>query len=429
MSVDELNSTIDRDSPALGALLSDLGRRAIYPPDIPFQAAQARGAAFNATIGQITDGAGNIMAPASMTRLLALDPEARNRALLYSPMEGSAALRSAWRERQRPPGAPPSSLPTVLAGLTHGLSIVADLFGQQGRSIVIPAPFWSNYGQAFGLRRGVQLVPAPVYHPDGTRLEALADALRSLPPEEPALALINLPSNPVGYSLTVQERAEVIEILERAADERPLLVLCDDAYAGLVYEQDIPSESLFWSLADRHPQLVPVKVDGCTKEIVFFGGRVAFLTFPFKPESQLALAMESKAKCLVRATIGSPVGTSQELALATITAPALDEEIAEIRATLACRYQALRVALDSVDRELLRPLPFNSGCFALMELPDGIDPESLRQVLLRDYDTGVVAARPNYIRLAYCSVDEGAIPELVRRVEEGAKTLVAARSA
>ena len=429
MSVDELNAVIERDAPALAELLSDLGRRAFYPPDIPFQAAEARGTAFNATIGQITDGAGTVLAPPSLSGGLALGSEGRNRSLLYSPVEGSAALREAWRERQRPADAPSSGLPSVVAGLTHGLSLIADLFGVAGRSLVVPTPFWGNYGQIFGLRRGVRLVGSPVYHPDGPCLDALAGTLAALPPGEPAMTLINLPSNPVGYSLTFAERRQLVEILTRAADERPLLVICDDAYTGLVYEDQVPSASLFWTLAGLHPNLLPVKVDGCTKEIVFFGGRVAFVTFPFDPGTEIAAALESKAKCIVRATIGSPVAVSQELALAALSQPALVEEINSIRATLRARYRALRKALDGVDHEVLRPLPFNSGCFALIEIPPELDPETVRRTLLREHDTGVVAASPNYIRLAYCSVAEEAIPELVHRVERGAKELLtAARS-
>ena len=321
--LEELNAVVTEESPAVGALLSDLGRRAIYPPDIPFQAAEAKGAAFNATIGQITNGAGAVLSPASLAGRIALDDEARNRALLYSPVEGSEALRRAWRDRQRPKGAPASSLPNVVAGLTHGLSLVADLFCAPGRPVVIPAPFWGNYGQVFGLRCGAILVSSPIYSNDGVRLAALAATLDALPEGQPAIVLLNLPSNPVGYSLTVSERAEAVEILETAAESRPLLVICDDAYAGLVYENDIPTGSMFWEIAGRHPNLVPVKVDGCTKEIVFFGGRVAFVTFPFAPGSAIGKALESKVKCLVRATIGSPVAISQELALAAISEPVM----------------------------------------------------------------------------------------------------------
>jgi aspartate/methionine/tyrosine aminotransferase len=235
---------------ALLALLSELGRDAVYPPDIPHQAAQARGKRFNATIGQITDGHGQILAPPALLRQLASLDGDRNAALLYSPIEGKEALRRRWRERHRPAGSTaPSSLPLVVAGLTHGLSLVADLFCDRGRAVVIPAPFWGNYRQIFTLRRGGRVVPAEVYRAGRFDPAAIGAVLDALPHRDPAIVLLNLPANPVGYSPTAAESDRLVETLVQAATRRPLLVVCDDAYAGLVYEDEVPRESLFWRLA------------------------------------------------------------------------------------------------------------------------------------------------------------------------------------
>jgi aspartate/methionine/tyrosine aminotransferase len=419
-----INDDVERAHPALFALLSDLGREAVYPPDIPFQAAQARGKRYNATIGQITDGHGRILAPPALERQIESLGGDRNAALLYSPVEGREPLRSRWRERHRPAGTTaPSSLPLVVCGLTHGLSLVADLFCGPGRTVVIPAPFWGNYRQIFTLRRGARVVPADVYRGGRFEPNAIRAALDALPDGEPALVLLNLPANPVGYSPTATESDRVAEALAAAAERRPLMVVCDDAYAGLVYEDGVPRESLFWRLATVSERLVPVKIDGCTKELVFFGGRVAFLTFPFEPDSPAARALESKAKCILRATVGSPPALTQEVALAALASDGVEDEIEEIRRVLAGRYRALRRALDASTPGLLRPLPFNSGCFALIELPAGVDAEALRQRLLADFDTGVVSNPPRWVRIAYCSVAEEAIPELVSRIEAGVRAL------
>jgi aspartate/methionine/tyrosine aminotransferase len=415
-----INDDIATARPALLALLSDLGRDAYYPPDIPFQAAQARGKRYNATIGQITDGHGRILAPPALERQLESLGGDRNAALLYSAVEGREPLRHRWRERHRPAGTmAPSSLPLVVAGLTHGLSLVADLFCDRGRAVVIPAPFWGNYRQIFALRRGGRVVPAEVYR--GGRFDpgAIRGALDALPEGEPALVLLNLPANPVGYSPTAAESEGTVDALAAAASRRPLLVVCDDAYAGLVYEDGVPRESLFWRLAGAADSLIPVKIDGCTKELVFFGGRVAFLTFPFEPDAAVTRALESKTKCVLRATIGSPSALTQEVALAALSTGGVEDEIEAVRSILGRRYRALRRALDAASPDLVRALPFNSGCFALLELPDGVDAEALRQRLLADFDTGVVSSPPRHVRVAYCSVAEEAIPELVKRIEAG----------
>lgn len=427
------NDAIAAASPALFELLSPLGRRAFFPPDIPFQAAQARGKTYNATIGQITDGYGQaVPVPALAETLSGLLAAPRNRALLYSPVEGIPEVRRAWRawQRRNVSDELPSTLPLVVAGLTHGLAVVADLFGGEGRAISIATPFWGNYRQTFVLRTGARVMSAPAYRDGRFNPAAWTEALADLPANEPAVVLLNIPSNPGGYSPTRGERDRLVASLFAEADRRPLLVICDDAYTGLVYEDEVPRESPFWELVGLHPNLVPVKVDGATKEYSFFGGRVGFLTFPFEPGSEVAAALESKVKCMVRAVMGSPVATTQMLLLQALEAPDAEAQVEAIRLLLAERYRALQAALEKVDDRLLRPLPFNSGCFALIELPEGLGvaADEVRHHLLDHHDTGLVSVGQRYLRVAFCSVAAAAIPELVGRMERGVAELAAERA-
>jgi len=425
------NNAIADASPALARLLSPLGERVAFPPDIPFQAAQARGKALNATIGQITDGRGGIVAPASLSAALgSLARADRNRAMLYSPVEGIAEVREAWRRWQRHGlsqrgDAQVSTLPLVTVGLTHGLSLVADLFGGPGRWVAVPAPFWGNYRQTFAVRTGAQIVTAPAYRGGRYHCEAISEALADRPSGEPAIAILNLPSNPGGYSATTAERDRIRASLLEVADNRPLLVVCDDAYAGLVYEPGVPSASLFWELAGLHPNLIPVKLDGATKELSFFGGRIGFLTFPFERDSAVATALESKVKCLTRATVGSPPAATQIIVLQALKSERARAEVEEIRQRLGARYRVLKEALTTLDPKLLRPLPFNAGCFALLELDPatGLRADDIRRHLLDHHDTGVIAIGESHLRIAFCSVRKSALPELVERLERGVADL------
>lgn len=425
----QINRDLEEGAPALFRALSPMGRRVVFPPDIPFQAAQAKGCEINGTIGVFTDGAGQAVPLPSIADTLELPAADKNRALLYSPVDGFPDVRAAWRTWQRRellPGAPVSGLPVVTCGLTHSLALVADLFGGEGRVVAIPTPFWGNYRQVFGLRTGAVVRSAPGYRDGAYNPHAVAEALDDLVPGEPAVALLNFPSNPGGYSPTVAERETLVDSLVRVAERRPLVVLCDDAYLGLVYEEGIPAESIFWDLAGRHPDLVPVKVDGATKELAFFGGRVGFVTFAVEPDSAVQKALDSKLKCLIRAGIGSPVATSQMILLQALRSPSVDDEVAAVRQVATERYQAVAPALAALDRELLRPLPFNSGFFALLEIPEelGVSSEELRLHLIAKHSTGVVSIAPRYVRLATCSVAAAALPEMVARVERGLRELV-----
>ncbi len=422
-----LNRQLEQESPEILAALSALGRGAVFPPDIPVQAAEARDTEFNGTIGVFTDGQGGAVPLPAIAEGLALEPALRDRALLYSPVGGLPDLRQSWRQWQRRgvAEAPPSSLPLVTAGLTHGLSLVADLFGGAGRRVVIPGPFWGNYRQTFTLRTGAEVVTEPWIVDGRFRPRLVAACLQDMPAAEPAVVLLNFPSNPGGYSPTVAERAELRDGLLEIAEARPLVVLCDDAYAGVVYDSEIPAESMFWQLSGAHRRLLAVKVDGATKELAFFGGRVGFLTFGVEHGSKTEAALESKVMGLLRATIGSPVAVSQVLLLKALQSGEVERQMADIHRIAHRRYAALQPLLADLDPALLRPLPFNSGYFVLFELPAGVDADEVRKHLIEKYSTGVVSITERYIRLAICSVRADDLAEMVRRIENGVRQLVA----
>jgi aspartate/methionine/tyrosine aminotransferase len=405
-----LNEALEREAPALFRALSPLGRRAASPAGAP-PAVRPPGTGL----------------PDLASAFSGLSAQDLDDALHGSPVAGLPEVRHRWRQWQRrsAPEDVPSSLPVVTAGLSHGLSLLADLFGGEAKAVAVPQPFWGNYRQAFATRTGSRLLTAPAYIDGRYNPRAIAEALAGLPPGEPAVGILNIPSNPGGYSPDREERRATVESLLAEAGRRPLVVVCDDAYAGLVFEPEIPRESLFWELAGAHPNLVAVKVDGATKEFSFFGGRVGFLTFALDPESDAVRALESKLALLVRTGIGAPVAASQVVLLQALRDQGVAGDNEAVRLLLEGRYRALKGALAAVDPALLTVLPFNSGCFALVEIPAAlaIDSEVARRHLLVRHDTGLISIAPRYLRIAHCSVDAEALPELVRRLEKGVQEL------
>ena len=406
--------------------LSSLGRRAFFPLGVPFQAGEARGKRYNATIGQITGDDGSPYPLASMAQ--ALDPLNRRQAFLYSPVGGHPDLRSAWRDRllaeatDATGSAPDLHDPHITIGLSHGLSICADLFLDPGDPIVFMAPFWGNYRQIFGVRRQAELRECPFFSSAGLNFDALEEMLSDGTGK--ITVVCNFPSNPTGYSPTVEERARLTELLVRTARKRPVVAIVDDAYHDLVFE-DVPKASLFWDLIEAGrttTNLLPIKVDGATKEFGFFSGRVGFLTFGVA-RGAVTEALLSKVSCLLRSTVGSPVGPSQAALLAALRSPTLKQERADLLLLLKARYETLKESLAKVDGAFT-VLPFNSGCFALIELPDGVDGEALRRHLLDVEETGVIRVTPRHVRLAFCSVPRDDISELVQRLARGCSALL-----
>lgn len=415
---DDLNTVLERDAPAIARCLSPLGRRAVFPRGIPFQAEQASHTEINATIGQLTDGLGSPMPLGPVAAALAgVDADM---AFLYAPLDGPVAVRDAWRRRElRLAGNPDvqPARPFVSHGLTHALSLVAGLFADADTDVIVPAPSWGNYRLVFNMHSGSRIVTYPFFRDGQFSAEGLRRALASV--RGKAIVVLNFPGNPTGYTPSADEVHGIVEVLTE--HRGPAVVVLDDAYQGWTYEPGLMHRSLFWELAQAADpeRLVPFKVDGATKELVFFSSRVGFLTWAGTSDAAEA-ALTSKLKFLVRGTVGCASGPALALVQQTLADPNLEQGFGARHAVLAARYRALREALALLPADKAVPYPFNSAFFALIGLPNGQDAEALRQKLVAEQSVGTIAFPDhNALRIAYCSIHERDLPELVRRIAAG----------
>jgi aspartate/methionine/tyrosine aminotransferase len=411
---ERLNGILAREAPAVWRALSDVGRRAAFPLGNPAQSAEAKGTALDATIGQITDGKGGpLPLPAVAARVMG----DAAKWLLYSPQQGHPDLRKAWGARQRRwsgGSTAATSQPLVVHGLTQGIGMVAELFADPETTVLLPDLAWENYELMFTLRQGARIRTYPHYAPDGTYdVDGLARALDETPGK--AILVLGFPGNPTGFTPTVAQGRRIVEVVTAARG--PLVIVFDDAYAGLLFEDGLLTRSLYWDVLERHDpeRHVVIKVDGATKELFFFPGRVGFVTHSATGAAEAAL--ESKLKCMGRATVGSPPGPSQALVYDALQDPDLERQIAAGVADMATRYRALKKALSELDTDKLKPYPFNSGLFALVQVHPSIDADHLRRRLIAEQSVGVIALpEQNAIRIAFCSVAAADLPELVRRI-------------
>ena len=399
-----LNRTLEAHHKAAAACLSATGRRMFFPMGIPAQASEAKSAEINATIGQLTDGHGRAMPlPAISDHLTGISLED---ATLYTPQGGNTALRNAWRARLQGAGECPMSLPFCTVGLTHGLSLLAELFVDDDTDVLLPDPGWGNYDHIFAVKMGARVHKYPVFRDGQFATDAIAEVLARV--QSKGVLILNFPGNPTGYTPTPAELEPWLQAIH--ATEKPIVVICDDAYAGFVYEDGLMPRSPFYALASAPTdRVLSVKVDGATKELCFFGGRVGFVTFGASREA--AGALDTKFKGLARANVSTAPAISQALVLSALQNPQLrTQQDARFRESMA-RYQRLKNALAGTT---LSVIPFNSGFFALIRVDS--DPEALRQRLLRR-GVGVVSL-PKYsaIRVAFSSTSLDDIDRLVHAV-------------
>ena len=401
-----LNSSLKSAHPSAWACLSDLGRRLYFPLGIPAQAQEARACTINATIGQITDGHSGAMPLGAMVDPLAqLPPE---QVVLYTPTAGNPTLRDLWAERLESQGCAPLSSPLVTQGLTHGLSIVADLFVDPDTDVFLPSPGWGNYRHIFETRRGARVHTYSPVSRTGLDLDAIDSALSSASPG--SVLILNFPSNPIGYSPTEAEAEALVARIQR--HPHPLVVVTDDAYQGMVWEPGLLEGSLFPLLSRGNPShILPIKIDGATKELFFFGGRIGFLSFGC--EGAAGDALEEKGRAIIRSTISSCSTLSQNLVIGALEDPELPTQTREMRDQILNRYRQLS---EKITQAGIETWPFNSAFFVL--IPVRSDPESIRQELL-SRGVGVISLpSASAIRLSYASVAPEDIDGLVRSLQD-----------
>ena len=133
-----------------------------------------------------------------------------------------------------------------------------------------------------------------------------------------------------------------------------------------MYEDGILTESIFAMLADAHPGILAVKVDGATKEDFAWGYRVGFLTYAFNGSTPDGLkALEDKTAGIVRGSISNAAHLSQSMLLAAYRSPEYSTWKSDAFKVLEARYRTVRSVLAAHPEYGSRfaALPFNSGYF------------------------------------------------------------------
>jgi aspartate/methionine/tyrosine aminotransferase len=410
-------------------LLSRYGRRAYFPKGIVAQSAEAgkKARRFNATAGMAFTEGHPIVLPSIRSAAPDLSPA---ELVGYSTTAGEPALRELWKAQmaEKNPGLAgvPTSLPLVTAGLTHGLSLVGDLFLDPGDVVVIPDLAWENYRLMYEDRREARFATFPFFkRSGGFNAAGLREALVREEPRGKAAVLLNFPNNPTGYSPTRDEAQEIVHVLGDMADRgMTILAIVDDAYFGLFFEEETSKESLFAYLASLHENLLAVKVDGSTKEDMVWGFRVGMLTYAARGlEARHYAGIENKTMGAIRATISMASRPAQVMLIKAMQKPAYRQEKAAAVRLVEEKYRKVKQVMASRPvPPVLEPLPFNSGYFMCFRLKRG-SAEELRQRLLDQEGVGTIAMDEHLLRIAFSAVDPDQIEELFSTVYRTAQAL------
>ncbi|NMA69447.1 MAG: aminotransferase class I/II-fold pyridoxal phosphate-dependent enzyme, partial [Desulfitobacterium sp.] len=320
----ELNEQLKNANSYTYQLLSELGKNLYYPKGILTQTDEAKKKAhrFNATIGIAMEKGEPMFLPVIQDTLSEYDPKD---IYTYAPPAGKDNLRAIWKNRlmEKNPSLQGKNIsePIVTNALTHGLSIVADLFMDPEDTLVLPDKLWGNYQMIFCIRRKGRIEKFPFFTKEGKfNASEMKKSLLAQKEKGKALLLLNFPNNPTGYTPGEEEAEQIVNALKDVAEAGiNLVVLTDDAYFGLFYEDSI-KESLFARLADIHPRILPIKIDGPTKEEYVWGFRVGFITYA-DSNPIVCEVLENKTKAIIRGTISNASHPAQTFVLHALKSP------------------------------------------------------------------------------------------------------------
>lgn len=428
----ELNEILQQGNPHLYEMLSAVGKNLFFPKGILSQSAEAKEKAhrFNATIGMATEKGRTMHLPSVMAMVHGLEPE---EALTYAPSFGVMALRQAWqaalREKNPSLGGREVSLPVVTQAITHGLSVVADLWLDPGDCLILPDKTWGNYHLIFAVRRGATIVHHPLFDAaGGFNVAAFAACVREQAAgHDKVVVLLNFPNNPTGYSPTAAEAEAIADVLAAVAEDGTNVVaVTDDAYFGLFFDERSLHESVFTRLIGRHPRLLAIKLDGGTKENYIWGLRVGFITYGAVVAGEARRvydALERKTAGDVRGSISNASHLSQEILLRSLKSPTFAAEKAEKYALMKGRADEIhRVLADPKYAPAFAAYPFNSGYFMCLRLKT-VAAEPLRLHLLDHYGVGLISLGQTDLRVAFSCLERDDLQELFDTILQGVADL------
>lgn len=428
---EELNAVINASNPHIYDMLSNMGKELFFPKGILSQSAEAKKKAdkINATIGIAKEGSHVLSLPGITKYIHDIEPDDY---LTYAPSFGKLELREKWKEsiyRKNPSlGDQLTSLPVVTSGITHGVSLLSDMWMDAGDVVVLPDMMWGNYNMTFCVRNNARIVHYKAYDDGLTRfnLESFEEVMRrEAEYKSKIITILNFPHNPTGYTLSISEAEKVAGILIDIAESGTHVVAaCDDAYFGLFFEEQTSRESIFSKLAGAHERLLAIKMDGATKEDYVWGFRTGFVTYGIAGADAAALeALEKKTAGCIRGNISNASHLSQTILLKAMEDDGYEQSKQEKFDLLKKRAAKMKAVLkDPKFNEAFDVYPFNSGYFMCIRLKD-VNAEALRLHLLDNYGTGLISIGDTNIRVAFSCLEETDVETLFDIILNGINDL------
>lgn len=271
-----------------------------------------------------------------------------------------------------------------------------------GDEVVLLSPYWLSYPEMIRAS-GAKLVEVKLSADNGfsPTKEDLEEAITP----QTKLIMLNSPNNPTG---AVYSR-ETLQMIADLAVQHNIMVLSDEIYEKLIYDDDIEHISIA-SLNEKIAEL-SITVNGFSKAYAMTGWRLGYLTAP------LWLAKRISA---IQGHLTSNATTFVQYAGILALQGKADQEVQRMAETFKQRRELLCSLLDKVPQiKFFRP---QGAFYVFCDISStGLDADIFAQLILEQKKLAVIPCTAfgssDHVRLSYACSDDN-IREAVKRLSE-----------
>ncbi|TFG24648.1 MAG: aminotransferase class I/II-fold pyridoxal phosphate-dependent enzyme [Promethearchaeota archaeon] len=440
--------------------LSDVGKRIFLPDGIFYWAGRAKTEAiYSATLGaayayekDFIAGGSSEWIPCYLNGIHSYCENFNvNQIVPYPPISGVVDLRLAWKDfiLQKSPYSKNMegpkyevldqyiTLPIITNGVTNAIYSTLHMILNPNEFIIAPNKRWGNYDNIVVRLLGARIKSFQFFEGGKFNLNGLKQAIEEIAKiQKKIIIILNFPNNPTGYVPSSEEMEALIQLLveENHNLNLPIIVLVDDAYEPYVFDDSTVQHSIFYKLQQLNEDIIPVKLDGVTKELLLYGARIGFITIGLKQkwvENQeelqtLKKEIDNKLSGLIRSTISNCNHFYQNLVLKLLKEQGIKQIFVDrnkVKDLLKSRYELINEHIASIRIPGISIDPNSGGYFLFINIdPKIVKASVIADHLLKKYKVGIIPIEKpedniNGIRIAYCSINIDQIPEFIKRIK------------
>ncbi|MEK0397741.1 pyridoxal phosphate-dependent aminotransferase [Tetragenococcus halophilus] len=293
----------------------------------------------------------------------------------------------------------------VTDGAKFALYTLFQAILNQGDEVIIPVPYWVSYGEQVKLAAGT---PIFVTGKEENQFKVTAEQLEEARTKNTKAVILNSPSNPTGMIYSKEE----LEKIGAWAVEHDILIVSDDIYGRLVYDDNVFTPIATISEKIRRQTLI---VNGVSKSYSMTGWRIGFVA----GDKDLIKAMSDIAS----QSTSNPAAASQYAAAEALNGP--QDSVEEMRKAFEERMKRIYpLLLEIPGFKLQRPqgaFYFFPNVKETMEICGYNDVTEFTEALLNEAHVATVTGQGfgsnENIRISYAT-DMKTLEEMVKRIKE-----------